>query len=208
MPTKWGPKRTRHERMRNATLRRIPRLHPYQYLFSNFMSSLNMASIVLARISALITRVFQENSHALTPVNSPPTPISADVLKLSAFTLMSHTQSAATSSSKFHVSFNNALDTFKKHTGEDIFSHPLAAQLQACDTPAAILTILRERICGLDQSQSGAERWSKWLDPTVNVIFAFSATIEADVCMVCLRNCTHSRSTFLFSFARYFLPQP
>ncbi|KAI0277576.1 hypothetical protein BGY98DRAFT_1177063, partial [Russula aff. rugulosa BPL654] len=98
---------------------------------------------------------------------------------------MSNTQSAAASSSNFQQIFNNALDTYRKRTKKDLLTHPLAAQLQACDNPAAILIILREQIHGLDQSQSGAERWSKWLDPTVNVLFAFSATIGAGVGLIC-----------------------
>ncbi|KAF8496174.1 hypothetical protein F5888DRAFT_1835294 [Russula emetica] len=97
---------------------------------------------------------------------------------------MSHAQSAAASSSNFQVIISNALDTYRKRTKKDILIHPLAARLQACDTPAAILTILREQTDGLDQSQSSAERWSKWLDPTVNVFFAFSATIGAGIGLI------------------------
>ena len=101
---------------------------------------------------------------------------------------MSHTQSAAVASANFQLVIVNALDTYRKRTKKDLLTHPLAARLQACDTPAAILNILRD---GLDQSQRGAERWSKWLDPTVNVLFAFSGTIGAGVGLVRLRTCTH-----------------
>jgi hypothetical protein len=97
---------------------------------------------------------------------------------------MSHTQSAATSSSKFQLIINNALDTYRKRTKNDLLTHPLAAQLQTCRTPAAILSILQEQVQGLDQSQRGDERWSKWLDPTVNVPLAFSTTIGAGVSLV------------------------
>ena len=147
--------------------------------------------------------------HATRPVNHPLclttiALISAIALKLSAFTLMSH---AAASSSKFQLIINNALDTYRKRTKKDLLTHPLATRLQACDTPAAILTILREQIHGLDQSQSGAERWSRWLDPTVNVLFAFSGTIGAGVGLVRLRTCTHPRSAFSYSFGRYLLPR-
>jgi hypothetical protein len=142
-----------------------------------------------------------------TPLCPTITQISAVVLNLSAFTLMSHTQSAAASSSNFQLIITNALDTYRKGTKKDLLTHPLAARLQACDTPAAILTILREQLHGLDQSQSSAERWSKWLDPTVNVLFTFSATIGAGVGLVCLRTCTHPRSAFSYSFGRYVLPQ-
>jgi hypothetical protein len=121
------------------------------------------------------------------------------VLKLSAFTFMSHTQSATAPSSKFQLIINNALDTYRNRTKKDLLTHPLAAQLQACDTPAAIITILREQIHGLDQSQISAERWSKWLDPTVNVLFAFSAMVGAGAGPVRLRNCTHPISASSYS---------
>ena len=155
----------------------------------------------------------QKNSHALTTDGheAAQLPLTDNyrpniVLNLFAFTVMSHNQSAAAGSSNFQLLINNALDTYRKRTKNDLLTHPLAAQLQACDTPVAILTILREQIHWLDRSQSGAERWSKWLDPTVNVLFTFSATIGAGVSLVWLRTCTLPRSAFSYSFGRYFLP--
>jgi len=138
---------------------------------------------------------------------SPPKYLPSSSNPFSVFTLMSHTQSAAASSSNFRLIISNALDAYRNRTKNDLPTHPLAARLQACHTPAAILTILREQIHGLDQSQSSAERWSKWLDPTVNVLFSFSAAIGACVGLVCLRTCTHPGSAFSYSFGRYFLPR-
>jgi hypothetical protein len=74
---------------------------------------------------------------------------------------MSHTQSATASSSNFQQIINNALKVYEKRTKKDLLAHPLAAQLQTCGTPAAILAILQEQLQGLDQSQRGDERWSK-----------------------------------------------
>ncbi len=124
-----------------------------------------------------------------------------------AHVLMSQTHPTATSSSDFQLIINNALDTYKKRTKKDLLAHPFAARLRTCDSPAAILAVLQEQVQGLDQTQRGDERWSKWLDPTVNVIFAFSATIGAGVGLVCLRTCTHRRSASSHSFGRYFHPQ-
>ena len=125
---------------------------------------------------------------------------------------MSHTQSAAasssssSSSSKFQLIINNALDTYRKRTKKDPLTHPLAVRLQACDTPAAILTILREQIHGLDQSHRDDERWSKWLDPTVNVLFAFSTTIGAGVSLVFRRACYLSEICVLTFIFQVFSP--
>jgi hypothetical protein len=122
-------------------------------------------------------------------------------------TLMSHTHSAAASSSNFQLIINNALDTYRKRTKKDLLTHPLAARLQACDTPAAILAMLQEQAQGLDRSQRGDERWSKWLDPIVNVLFAFSTTIEAGVSLVFRNACYSSEICVLTFIGRYFRPR-
>src|SRR5713101_1766874 len=83
-------------------------------------------------------------------VNHYPLP-TAVVFKPSALTLMSHTQSAATSSSNFQLIINNALKAYEKRTKEDLLAHPLAAQLQTCRTPTAILPILQEQVHGIDK---------------------------------------------------------
>ncbi|KAI0272000.1 hypothetical protein BGY98DRAFT_179960 [Russula aff. rugulosa BPL654] len=95
---------------------------------------------------------------------------------------MSHTHptaSSSSSSSNFQLMINNALDTYKKRTKNDLLAHPLATRLQTCNTPSAIIVVLQEQVQGLDQSRSSDERWSKWLDPTVNVLQAFSSILEA-----------------------------
>jgi hypothetical protein len=99
---------------------------------------------------------------------------------------MSHSQLTAASSSNFQVIVNNALEAYKRRTKNDLLAHPLAPQLQACDSPGAILAVLQQQVQGLDQSRSD-DRWTKWLDPTVNVLFAFSATLGAGVGLVCSR---------------------
>jgi hypothetical protein len=94
---------------------------------------------------------------------------------------------SGSSSSNFQLIINNALDKYKKRTKNDLLVHPLAAQLQSCDSPSAILVVLQQQVQGLDQSRNSDERWSRWLDPTVNVLYALSATIGAGVSLVCLR---------------------
>ena len=125
---------------------------------------------------------------------------------LSALTPMSHTHPTATSSSStsnFQIIFNNALKAYQTRTKNDLLLHPLAAQLQTCDSPGTILTVLQEQVRGLDQSRNGDERWTKWLDPTVNVLFALSATIGASVSLVCPRTSAFLRSAFSYLFGRF-----
>jgi hypothetical protein len=97
---------------------------------------------------------------------------------------MSQVPSTSTSSANFETIFSSTLTAYKKQTKNDIASHPLAAQLKSCDSPSAILAILRTQVQTFDQSQSGDEKWTKWLDPTVNVLFAFSATLGNSVGVV------------------------
>ena len=118
---------------------------------------------------------------------------------------MSHSHITAASSSNFQLIINNALDAYKKRTKNDLHAHPLASQLQACDSPGAILAVLQQQVQGVDQSRSG-DRWTKWLDPTVNVLFAFSSMLGAGVSPVRLRTSAYLSSALLFLFCRYFHP--
>jgi fungal STAND N-terminal Goodbye domain len=113
--------------------------------------------------------------------------------------LMSYTYpTAASSSSNFQLIINDALDTYKARTRKDLRDHPLATQLQACDSPTAILAILQQQVQGLDQSRSADERWTKWLDPTVNVLNAFSDILGVGVSLVCFSSCTCPKSALMF----------
>jgi hypothetical protein len=114
---------------------------------------------------------------------------------------MSHTHvmaSSSSSSSNFQIMINNALDMYKRRTKKDLLAHPLAIRLQSCNSPSAIIAILQEQVQGLDQSRGSEERWSKWLDPTVNVLQAFSSILEAGTSMVRFMIFVHSNRTILY----------
>jgi hypothetical protein len=100
---------------------------------------------------------------------------------------MSHAQATVSSPSNFQLIINNALDKYKKCTKNDLLTHPLAVQLQSCNSASAILAVLQQQVEELDQSRSSDERWSRWLDPTVNILNALSSTVAAGVGLVCLR---------------------
>ena len=63
---------------------------------------------------------------------------------------MSHT---TPTSSNFQLIFGNALKGYKRCTKKDILTHPLADQLEACDSASSILTLLQDQIEVLNQSQ-------------------------------------------------------
>ncbi|KAH9056456.1 hypothetical protein EDB87DRAFT_1824237, partial [Lactarius vividus] len=87
----------------------------------------------------------------------------------------------ATSSTTFETILTAALKSYKQQTKRDLALHPLATRLQSCDSPHAILAMLRAQF---QTSQSANERWTKWLDPTVNVLYAFSVTLGNGVGLV------------------------
>ena len=91
-----------------------------------------------------------------------------------------------TSSSNFQLIFNNALKAYEKRTKKDLLAHPLAAEFQNCNSPTKILSIL-QHLQGLDRSLSSDDQWTKWLEPTVNVLYMLSETLGEGVSLVNLK---------------------
>ncbi|KAH9046688.1 hypothetical protein EDB84DRAFT_632448 [Lactarius hengduanensis] len=91
---------------------------------------------------------------------------------------------ASGSHSNFQTIFHASLRAYQKQTKKDLISHPLAARLDSCDSPAAILAVLQDQVQEFEQSRSVDDRLTKWLDPTVNVLYAFSATLGEGVGLV------------------------
>ncbi|KAF8267785.1 hypothetical protein EI94DRAFT_1801193 [Lactarius quietus] len=88
------------------------------------------------------------------------------------------------SSTNFNVIFEKALKAYKAKTKQDLTTHPLASQLRACNSPTAILTILQDQVHQFKQSQSTDERLQRWLNPTINVLYAYSAILSRRVGLV------------------------
>ena len=144
-------------------------------------------------------------SLALSAFQTPHTIILSNTNKFLDLTIMSktHPTTASTSTSNFQLMINNALNKYKERTKKDLREHPLAAQLQSCDSPSAIIIVLQQQVQGLDPSRSADERWTKWLDPTVNVLYAFSGILGSGFSLVCLITCTQLRSARSYFCASY-----
>ena len=137
-------------------------------------------------------------SAPLSPTN-PPSPSQHErTLRLYTFALMSHPSLAAVSSSGFQLVVNDALRVYKKRTKKDLISLPLASELQGCNSSAAILDILQRQVQGLEPSRSSDDRRTKWLVPTVKVLYTFSATLEERAGLVSLRTYTCLIFAFLY----------
>ena len=139
-------------------------------------AQLSAQLLPFAQVTALLPRVYHHpRSHTKNKL-----------FAFFAFTIMSHSHLTATSSSKFQIIINNALKEYGKRTKTDLIAHPLAIQLQTCNSPTAILTVLQQQVQGLDQSRSSDDRWTKWLDPTVSILYALSETLGEGVSLVSL----------------------
>ncbi|KAF8488440.1 hypothetical protein F5888DRAFT_1292864 [Russula emetica] len=91
---------------------------------------------------------------------------------------------ASSSSSNFQSIFNAALEAYEKKTKCKLSTHPLASRLQSCDSPTATLSVLQDLIQQFDHRRSSDERLTNWLNPTVNVLYAFSDFIGQGVGLV------------------------
>ena len=100
---------------------------------------------------------------------------------------MSNSRPIATvsSSSNFQLIFNNALKAYEKRTKNDLLTHPLATELENCNSPSEILAVLHQQ--GLDRSLRDDDRWTKWLDPTVNVLYVLSKALGEGIGLVSFR---------------------
>lgn len=113
---------------------------------------------------------------------------------------MSHTPPGppVISPSSFQSTFTHALRAYRRRTRGDLILHPLAARLQSCDSPDAILAVLQEKAQAIDQSWSDDEKLAIWLDPIVNILYALSSSLGEGVGLVII--CARSLSIYALPF--------
>ena len=149
-----------------------------------------MASLSLSSLSRAYHDMFSHARHEagrqlLFPSAQPRPGVyhHLSTKNLLASALMSHSHT----SNHFQLIINNALRAYEKRTKKDLLSHPLATQLQTCNSPGDILAVLHQQVQGLDQSRTANNRWTKWLDPTVAVLYTLSETLGEGVSLVSIR---------------------
>jgi hypothetical protein len=101
---------------------------------------------------------------------------------------MSQTSPPVSSPSNYQSIFDSALQVYKRKTGKDLTLDPLLRSLETCHSPDAVLDLLRAQILEPGQPQSSGNKFTTWLDPTVNVLNSFSATIGGFVGLVSLKS--------------------
>lgn len=97
---------------------------------------------------------------------------------------MSTVPSTSTSHSNFAFIFNAALEKYNRNTKQDLANHPLLPRFQSCHSAEDILTVLRERSLGFNQSHNSDDGFTNWVTPTVNVMYSFSTTLGGVVGLV------------------------
>ncbi|KAI9432694.1 hypothetical protein H4582DRAFT_2061523 [Lactarius indigo] len=75
------------------------------------------------------------------------------------------------------ATLSQALGGYKKKTGKKLLDHPLATELQRCDSVDAVLEILQGQASAFQQFRDGDQRLMKWISPVVDVLYAFSGTL-------------------------------
>ena len=118
-----------------------------------------------------------------SPASSPTIPSLSPLFSTDSRT-MSAVPSTSTSHSDFASIFNLSLEKYNRKTKQDLANHPLLPRLQSCNSSQAILTVLREQNPEFNQSHDGADGLTRWVTPTVNVLYSFSATLGGIVGLV------------------------
>ena len=106
--------------------------------------------------------------------------------------------SSSTSQLDFSTIFNAALAAYNRKTKKDLASDPILPKLQSCNSPDAILTVLRREIPTFSESENDDNRFTKWVMPTVRVLLVFSATIGQGVGLVNIRIFLRENFPFLY----------
>ena len=89
-------------------------------------------------------------------------------------------------SSRFEALFESALQDYEKQTGISLATHPLAEQLQTCQSVDAVTTLLQEQVRAFSEFR-GSDKIIKSLKRIVSAlsrVFA-TATLGQAVGMVC-----------------------
>ncbi|KAN0130291.1 hypothetical protein V8E53_011914 [Lactarius tabidus] len=87
-------------------------------------------------------------------------------------------------SSNFQVNLPCCLESLEKRTTRDLLAHPLASQLQTCDSPGSILSAIKAKRTTWIEFDKVTKDWTKRLSTTVNVLLAFSAILGEGISLV------------------------
>jgi len=84
----------------------------------------------------------------------------------------------------FKAILKTALTEYQRVTGKDLCTHPLATQLETCQSPKDVLDLLRAQAKAFTDFHQNDERLMKPLDRIVHILFTFSAIFGEGIGLV------------------------
>ncbi|KAH8979868.1 hypothetical protein EDB92DRAFT_2107382 [Lactarius akahatsu] len=91
--------------------------------------------------------------------------------------MSSSTPGQTATPSDFKSILDAALTEYKKKTGKGLLDHPLATEVQRCDSVDAIKAIFQGQAKAFQRFRDGDQRLMKWISPVVDVLYTFSGTL-------------------------------
>ena len=82
--------------------------------------------------------------------------------------------STPSTSSNFQAILDAALAEYFKKTGKDLRNHPLASEIEACDSTESMLAIFRKQASTFDDFRNGDPKLIKCLRPFVSNLYAIT----------------------------------
>jgi hypothetical protein len=79
-------------------------------------------------------------------------------------------------SSRFQVLFESALRDYESQTGTILADHPLAQQLQNCDSIESVTAVLQTQVRAFTESRGGDGKIMKSLNRVISVLYSLSAS--------------------------------
>jgi len=125
--------------------------------------------------------IFIHHFHLFSPSLEPPPNFPACDLRMST---TGRTASPSQSTDNFTAIFQAASREYQRVTGKPLDTHPFSKQLDSCNSPEAVSNVLRTQAQAFSKFRQGDEKLMAWLDPTVNILFTFSATLGEGIGLV------------------------
>jgi hypothetical protein len=149
-----------------------------------------------------IARLCSSPHSALDPIYHPPViflPLTAyrSSLLSHVFSIfdMSQPSSLSSTSSTFRRLFDAALQDYKDKTGNTLADHPIAKQLETCESVNSITAILREQARSFREFRESDGKLMKALNSLVDVLCAPSISSALNVAIGIVVRRKHSQCT-------------
>jgi hypothetical protein len=87
---------------------------------------------------------------------------------------MSSTTLSSSSTSRFQIILNNALQDYTKRTGVDLTKYDIANQLERCGSPGEVLMLLRDKAKEFKEYRDGNRKLINWITQFIQFVLVFA----------------------------------